>query len=69
MSIEQRKIELISWITSLNNESLLNRMEELRRTSIEDTPKEILSLLNLSNKANSDELTEHTTSRDILNNL
>lgn len=68
MSIEQRKIELISWITSLNNESLLNRLEELRKTSIEDTPKEILSLLNLSNQTNSDELTEHTTSRDILNN-
>ncbi|MEP2773512.1 MAG: hypothetical protein ABJH05_15275 [Fulvivirga sp.] len=68
MSIEQRKIELISWITSLNNEPLLNRMEELKRMSIEDTPKEILSLLNLSNQANSDKLTEHTTSRDILKN-
>jgi len=67
MSIEQRKIELINWITSLNNESLLNRMEELRKSSTKNTPKEILSLLNLSNQASSDELTEHTTSRDILN--
>lgn len=67
MSIEQRKIELINWITSLNNESLLNRMEELRKASTENTPKEILSILNLSNQASLDELTEHTTSRDVLN--
>jgi len=67
MSIEQRKIELINWITSLDNEALLNRMEELRKASTENTPEEILSLLNLSNQASLDELTEHTTSRDILN--
>lgn len=68
MTIEQRKIELINWITNLDNEAVLQRMEELREISINDLPNEIVSLLELSNKTRKEDLIEHTSSKDILNN-
>jgi hypothetical protein len=68
MFIEQRKIELINWITDLKNESLINRMEELKKVSFRNTPKEIISLLDTSNATNPSELVEHTTARDLLAN-
>ena len=68
MTIEQRKKELISWITDLKNESLINRMEELKKGSLNNIPKEIISLLDTSNATNQSELVEHTTSRNLLIN-
>ena len=68
MTIEQRKKELISWITDLKNESLINRMEELKKGSLSNIPKEIISLLDTSNAVNQSELVEHTTSKDMLIN-
>ena len=68
MTVEQRKIELINWITELKNESLITRMEELKIDSFRNIPKEIISLLDTSNAAKQSELVEHTTTRDLLNN-
>ena len=68
MTIEQRKKELISWITDLKNESLINRMEELKKGSLNNIPEEIISLLDTSNATNHSELVEHTTSRNLLIN-
>ncbi len=67
MTVEQRKIELINWITELKNESLIDRMEELKKDSFSKIPEEIISLLDTSNAANQTELVEHTASRDLLN--
>ena len=68
MTIEERKSELINWISKLKNESLINRMEELKKSSSRNIPKEIISLLDSSNATNPSELVEHNSSRDLLAN-
>lgn len=64
MTVEQRKIELINSITSIENESLLLRMEELIHESKSEVPEAIMRLLELSSK--SDVVRQHKSVRDIL---
>ncbi len=66
MNIEKRKSHLISWLTELKNEALLNRIEELKEESQSKIPVEILSLLDSSNSTDSSDLIEHTNVRDLL---
>jgi len=66
MNIEKRKSHLINWLSELNNEALLNRIEELKKESQSDIPHEILSLLDSSNATDSSELIEHTGTRNLL---
>lgn len=66
MSIEKRKSHLISWLSELNNEALLNRIEELKQESQSDIPQEILSLLDSSNAIDQSKLIEHTNTRNLL---
>lgn len=66
MTIEERKIDLISWLSNLDNENLLSRIEELKQGFHEKLPKEIVSLLDTSNSTDLSELVEHTNSRDLL---
>lgn len=68
MTLEQRKIELISWIARLENESILNTLESMKDVGTEKIPNEILALLNQSNQIEFDELTEHTSARDLILN-
>ncbi len=67
MNIEKRKNNLINWLSELNNEALLNRIEELQQESQADIPREILSLLDSSNAIDQSRLTEHTNTRNLLN--
>jgi len=66
MTIKQRKNNLISWVTGLDNEALIYRLEELKNESQAKLPDQIMSLLDSSNSIDSSELTEHTNSRDLL---
>jgi hypothetical protein len=66
MTIEQRKISLINWITNLNDEKLINQIEGFRKTSLNELPKEIVQLLNISDSESLDDSVEHTNARDIL---
>ncbi len=61
MSLDQRKQELISWISSLKNESVLIHLKKLKDDINENTPSKIMSLLQLSDKANSEDLKKHTS--------
>ena len=67
MTIEQRKISLINWITNLEDETLINRIEGFHKTSLNELPKEIVELLQISDSESLNECVEHTKSRDILN--
>lgn len=67
MNIETRKSNLINWLSKLNNEALVNRIEELKQESLAKVPQEILSLLDSSNSTDSSKLIEHTNVRDLLN--
>ena len=66
MTVEQRKIELIRWITGLNDGSVLDRMDELRKVSSGELPDSILQVLKLSAAAGPSELIKHTTAKDLL---
>jgi len=67
MTIEQKKISLINWITNLEDETLINQIEDFRKTSLSELPKEIVKLLKISDSESIDDCIEHTNSRDVLN--
>jgi hypothetical protein len=69
LNTKQRKLDLINWVNELTNESLLNRLEELKHESQVDIPKEIISLLDTSNAVENSDLIEHSNTRELLNNL
>jgi hypothetical protein len=66
MNIEKRKSHLISWLSEMNNEALLIRIEELKQESQSEIPQEILSLLDSSNATDQSKLIEHTNTRNLL---
>jgi hypothetical protein len=66
MTIEQRKIALINWITNINEESVISQMEGFRRKSLDELPKEIVRLLEMSDTATESECIEYTNSRALL---
>jgi hypothetical protein len=66
MTIEQKKISLINWITNLEDEHVIDQIEGFRKSSLEELPKEIVELLEISSSESSDDCIEHTTSRAIL---
>ncbi|MEM9686193.1 MAG: hypothetical protein AAF934_04650 [Bacteroidota bacterium] len=67
MNLDQRKIALINWITTLDNESILSSVEDVKRYTTQDIPGKIISLLQLSDKAGQHELTVHTSAKDLIN--
>ena len=67
MTIEQRKLELINWITNIQNESLLQRIESFRNDPEQEIPDVILELLEESNSAPLEDCIEHTSARELLN--
>lgn len=66
MTLEQRKIELIRWITNLSDGSLLDRVDDLRKVSSEKLPDTIMQLLEISSSVDATQLVEHTTVKDML---
>jgi len=66
MTLEQRKISIINWITNLDDETIINQIESFRKTSIDQLPKEIVELLNISAAESIEDCIEHTSAQDIL---
>ncbi len=66
MTFEQRKLELITWITTIRNEELLERIEDFRNNPGLEIPDIILELLHESGAAKNEDCIEHTTSRKLL---
>ena len=66
MTIEQRKISLINWITNLDDETAINQIEAYQKISINSLPKEIIELLNISAAEPIENCIEHTSAQDIL---
>ncbi|PIB34454.1 hypothetical protein BFP72_02995 [Reichenbachiella sp. 5M10] len=48
MTTEQRKISLISWISNLEDESVLSKIEDFRDANLDEYPHEIVDLLKIS---------------------
>ncbi|MEM7548494.1 MAG: hypothetical protein AAF363_02395 [Bacteroidota bacterium] len=66
MTIEQKKIALINWITNLDDETVIDKIEGFRKTSINELPNEIVELLNIAASEPIEDCIEHTSAQDIL---
>ena len=66
MTIEQRKLELITWISAIQSEDLIERIEDFRDNPELGIPDTILELLHESSSAKLDDCIEHTTARELL---
>jgi hypothetical protein len=66
MTIEQRKLELITWITAIQSEDVLKRIEDFRHNSENEIPDTIFELLHESSSARLEDCIEHTNSRELL---
>ena len=66
MTIEQRKLELITWITAIQNEEVLDRIEDFRNHPDQKLPNTILELLRESSSAKPEDHIEHTNARELL---
>tara|TARA_R110002049_G_scaffold211964_1_gene382943 strand:+ start:5805 stop:6011 length:207 start_codon:yes stop_codon:yes gene_type:complete len=66
MTIEQRKISLIEWITQVEDEDMLRNIEQIKNTFPIDIPPEIMTLLDISSAVNDTDLIEHSSTRELL---
>ncbi|MEP2024469.1 MAG: hypothetical protein ABJH98_13755 [Reichenbachiella sp.] len=66
MTAEQRKISLINWITNLQDEDVLEQIEGIQKSSLDELPDAIVKLLEIANSEPEESLTVHTSVRDIL---
>ncbi len=66
MTIEQKKISLINWITNIADESILDQVAELQMSSLNELPDAIVQLLETADKEPEETLTKHTSVRDVL---
>ena len=66
MTLEQKKISLINWITNLDDEVVLDQIAGIQQSSLDDLPDAIAQLLKIAESEPDDSLTVHTSVRDIL---
>jgi hypothetical protein len=66
MTIEQKKISLINWITTLEDEVILDQMEGLKKSSIDELPSAIVQLLKMAEAESNENLIKHTSAKDFL---
>lgn len=68
MNIEQKKIELIHWITEMEDEDLVDSLEVFRKEKSHGAlPDPIKKLIELSKATPDEELIPHTSARELLN--
>ncbi len=69
MELEKRKVNLIKWITQIENEQLIGSLEELKKDlESEALPAEIIELLVLSNESKNEQLIRYTTTKEVFDN-
>lgn len=66
MTVEQRKISLINWITNIQDENVLEQIEGIQKSSLDELPDPIVKLLEIANSEPEESLTVHTSVRDVL---
>lgn len=67
MTIAQKKIELIQWITELEDENLVDSLDDFRKNNLEEViPDPIKLLLELSKSTPDEKLIPHTSVRELL---
>lgn len=66
MSIEQKKISLINWITTLEDEAVIDQMAEFQNSSLDELPGAIVQLLKMAEDEPDENLMKHTSAKDFL---
>lgn len=66
MTIEQKKISLIKWITTLEDELILDQMVGLKNHSLDELPTAIIQLLKMAESEPDGKLIKHTSAQDLL---
>ena len=67
MTIEQKKISLINWITTLEDEVILDQMVGFKKPSLDELPSAIVQLLKMAEAEPDENLVKHTSAKDFLN--
>lgn len=66
MTIEQKKISLINWITTLEDEVILDQMVGFKKHSLEELPDAIVELLKMAENETDENLIIHSTAKEYL---
>lgn len=66
MSIEQKKISLINWITTLEDEVILDQIAEIQKASLDELPGAVVELLKRAEAEPDENLVKHTSAKDFL---
>lgn len=66
MTTEQKKISLINWITTLEDELLLDQMVEFKNQSLDELPVAIVQLLKMAEAEPDVKLVKHTSAKEFL---
>tara|TARA_R110002124_G_scaffold109723_4_gene263139 strand:+ start:3682 stop:3891 length:210 start_codon:yes stop_codon:yes gene_type:complete len=66
MTIEQKKISLINWITNLEDEVVLDQIVGFQKSSLDELPDAIVQLLKKAEAEPEENLVKHTSTRNIL---
>jgi len=66
MTIEEKKISLINWITTLEDEAVIDQMAEFQNSSLKELPEAIVQLLKIAEDEPDENLVKHTSAKDFL---
>ena len=66
MTIEQKKIALIKWIATLEDEAVLDQMAGFKRSSMDELPDGIVQLLKMAEAEPDESLVKHSSAKDFL---
>lgn len=66
MTIEQKKISLINWVTTLEDEVILDQMVRFMQPSLGELPGAIVQLLKLAEAEPDENLVKYTSAKDFL---
>jgi hypothetical protein len=66
MTIEQKKISLIKWIATLEDEVILDQMAGFKELSLGKLPDSIVQLLKMAEAEPDENLVKHTSAKNFL---
>lgn len=66
MTIEQKKLSLINWITNLQDEVILDQIAGFQKSSLDELPDSIVQLLKIAEAEPDEKLVKHSSTRAIL---
>ena len=66
MTIDQKKIALINWITNLKDETIVDMLADLQNKPSNKLPDEIIELLRLADSVKEGDCIEHTNAKILL---